>query len=322
MGEGLIQMVINHSKATGTSRVVLMSLAHYAEDKTGLSFVPVERLSHYANSTPRSVWKCLKLLEESGEISRGPMKTVNGKRVQGRLITQVEPEREDRLANLNHGSQPELQDRVEPEREDRLANVKRTYIKKKNIPKGISKKADAFPVSAPPSQATLFSSDQANLKPRPAKDDLQLRIDKFFGHRASTKWSGKDQRLYAKGKADLQEGIEALEKYYLPRYNDKQLEEAKNKGDSRAYRRKNLNAFLNNIAGEIAKADNWIAEHGTKLNARPVDAIETDWRKAAIAFYLKQGARAEWAETEVAKAKTFEDLGDYIVARVKQEMGQ
>lgn len=64
-----VAIVLNHSKATGTDKVVLLGIAWHMSDTWGDGSYPgIERLAVYAGVSQRTVIRSLKTLEELGEI--------------------------------------------------------------------------------------------------------------------------------------------------------------------------------------------------------------------------------------------------------------
>ena len=68
MSSSAVAIVFNHSRSTGTARLVLLALAEH--DGENGSWPSVARLAHYASVSPRNVQKALSRLEELGEIQR------------------------------------------------------------------------------------------------------------------------------------------------------------------------------------------------------------------------------------------------------------
>ena len=64
-----VALVLNHSQATGTDKVVLLGIAWHMSDTWGDGSYPgIERLAVYAGVSERTVIRSLKNLEELGEI--------------------------------------------------------------------------------------------------------------------------------------------------------------------------------------------------------------------------------------------------------------
>lgn len=58
--------VLNHSRAVGTAKVVLLGIANH--DGDGGAWPSIETLARYANVDPRSVKRAIRALEELGEV--------------------------------------------------------------------------------------------------------------------------------------------------------------------------------------------------------------------------------------------------------------
>lgn len=58
--------VLNHSRAVGTAKVVLLGIANH--DGDGGAWPSIETLARYANVDPRSVKRAIRTLEELGEV--------------------------------------------------------------------------------------------------------------------------------------------------------------------------------------------------------------------------------------------------------------
>ena len=69
MGMKMYQSVWQNSKAKGASLVVLLALAHHADDN-GLCWPSIDRLAEMANVDRRSISRALQQLEELKEIER------------------------------------------------------------------------------------------------------------------------------------------------------------------------------------------------------------------------------------------------------------
>lgn len=63
-----LAIALNHSRATGTAKVVMLGIANH--DGDGGAWPTVATLARYANVHPRKVSEALKRLEELGEIRR------------------------------------------------------------------------------------------------------------------------------------------------------------------------------------------------------------------------------------------------------------
>lgn len=64
-----ISIVLNHSRALGTSKVVLMGLAwHTGKDRVEGCYPSQQTLADYANCSTRQVRRCLNELVELGEL--------------------------------------------------------------------------------------------------------------------------------------------------------------------------------------------------------------------------------------------------------------
>jgi hypothetical protein len=61
-----LAVVLHHSKAKGTHKLVLLGIANHAGD--GGAWPTIETLAHYANVEPRSVQKALQRLVSMGEV--------------------------------------------------------------------------------------------------------------------------------------------------------------------------------------------------------------------------------------------------------------
>lgn len=61
-----LAVVLHHSKAKGTHKLVLLGIANHAGD--GGAWPTVETLAHYANVEPRAVQKALQRLVSMGEV--------------------------------------------------------------------------------------------------------------------------------------------------------------------------------------------------------------------------------------------------------------
>ena len=65
-----LSMVLNHSRATGSNKVVLLGIAnHLGPDAHEGAWPSIARLAAYANMTERGVQKCIGKLIDSGELS-------------------------------------------------------------------------------------------------------------------------------------------------------------------------------------------------------------------------------------------------------------
>lgn len=62
-----MSLVLNHSRAVGTDKVVLLGIAEHA-DKTLKAWPSVSTLARYANVHPRNVKRTLKKLQLSGDL--------------------------------------------------------------------------------------------------------------------------------------------------------------------------------------------------------------------------------------------------------------
>ncbi len=76
-----MSLVLNHSKNTGTNKLVLLGIAwHMSETDNDGAWMGMDRLAQYAGCTKRTVIRALEILEESGElhISRRDGKSYGG----------------------------------------------------------------------------------------------------------------------------------------------------------------------------------------------------------------------------------------------------
>ena len=65
-----MSLVLNHSAAKGTTKLVLLGIAwHTGEDRLAGCWPSQQTLANYANCTPRQVRRCLNELIDLGEIN-------------------------------------------------------------------------------------------------------------------------------------------------------------------------------------------------------------------------------------------------------------
>jgi hypothetical protein len=64
-----VALVLNHSQASGTEKVVLLGIAwHSADTGSAGAFPSIERLANYAKVSTRTVIRSIAALEELGEL--------------------------------------------------------------------------------------------------------------------------------------------------------------------------------------------------------------------------------------------------------------
>lgn len=69
MSHAAVTWVLEHSKSVGTDKVLMLSIAHHMNSKTGTAWPAMETLALHAGVHERSAQRALRRLEEAGELT-------------------------------------------------------------------------------------------------------------------------------------------------------------------------------------------------------------------------------------------------------------